>query len=360
MKAFDQLIPLSAQLRLQNCLKKNSGWLSFEQFMAAALYDSKDGYYTTNIREVGRTGDFSTSAQPDSLLGRAIAAWARNQRKKLGSGFRWHLIEVGGGNGDLAATILNQMGFWARLGLTYHMVEISRPLREIQIKKLRPYRVCWHESTLDALQTAEGEALIFSNELIDAYPCRRLHYDGANWYEIGLVLVDDHIQESTQKLSLKEVNNLHSSVSNLSEQTRPQTVEIHSAYRKDLLKIGEKLIRGCMLTIDYGDYFPALYHRQPAGTLRGYFHHLRVEGADLYTRMGHQDLTADVNFTDLENWGVEAGFATDRMEVQGDFISRWIGTTAPKTTDEARVLDPMGAGTAFKVLQQSRNMCNGC
>ena len=38
------------------------GRISFKEFMRIALYDEKYGYYTQNIRSVGRGGDFSTLA----------------------------------------------------------------------------------------------------------------------------------------------------------------------------------------------------------------------------------------------------------------------------------------------------------
>ncbi|MEO7934084.1 MAG: SAM-dependent methyltransferase [Chthoniobacterales bacterium] len=312
--------------------------------MAAALYDPEFGYYATQIRDVGRTGDFTTSAQGNSPLGQAIARWAKDQKKRFRFDFHWHLVEVGGGTGEMAATILQSLGIFGRLGLTYHLVEISQPLRQRQKEKLRGRNVRWHDSIADALQAAEGMALIFSNELVDAYPCRRLRRVGSEWHEIGLKLECGQIQESCRPLL--------ECVAALPEN---QIIEVHAAYREELLKTAPLLTRGAWLTIDYGDIFPALYHRQPQGTVRGYFHHQRVEGAEIYTRIGQQDLTADVNFTDLQNWGAEAGLANDLLETQREFITRHLGHLTPETTGEARVLDPIGAGSAFKVLQQSRS-----
>ena len=36
-----------------------------------------------------------------------------------------------------------------------------------------------------------------------------------------------------------------------------------------------------------------------------------------------QDLTADVNFSDLVRWGEELGFQTLSLETQRDFLLRW-------------------------------------
>ncbi len=342
--------PRSAAV-LKELVARNNGWLSFEKFMAAALYDPELGYYATQIRDVGRTGDFSTSAQGNSLLAKALALWARSQKKRFQFGFHWHLIEVGGGNGNMAATLLRNLGVFGRLGLTYHLVEVSLPLRQRQMKKLTGYHVRWHDSLSEAIRAARGAALIFSNEVVDAYPCRRLRRSGNEWSEIGTTLECGQIEESFRAIS--EVENSHSSIATLAENSAVQIVEVHAAYREELLRTVPLLTRGAWLTIDYGNTFPALYYRQPNGTARGYFHHQRVEGMEIYTRIGRQDLTADVNFTDLQNWGVDAGLTNESLETQREFIVRQLGQFTPRTTDEARLLDPVGAGSAFKVLQQA-------
>src|SRR5690606_20096595 len=59
---------------------------------------------------------------------------------------------------------------------------------------------------------------------------------------------------------------------------------------------------GRMLTIDYGATAETLYHRRPRGTVRAYLLQQRLEGPAIYENVGRQDLTADVNFTDLQNW----------------------------------------------------------
>ena len=110
-----------------------------------------------------------------------------------------------------------------------------------------------------------------------------------------------------------------------------------------------------MLTIDYGDVVDQLYHRRPNGTLRAYHHQQRIEGTRTYHHMGQQDLTADVNFSDLQIWVEQIGWKNARLETQRDFILR----TIPQAkrlygTDPAAqfLLHPEGAGEAFKVLEQ--------
>ena len=108
------------------------------------------------------------------------------------------------------------------------------------------------------------------------------------------------------------------------DQASGQRVEVHAAYHRWLAAWLPNWQAGRLLTIDYGDRGTEIYRRQPRGTLRAYFQHQRFVGAEVYQRFGHQDLTADVNFTDLQAWGEAAGLVTARYETQADFLRRWL------------------------------------
>jgi SAM-dependent MidA family methyltransferase len=60
--------------------------------------------------------------------------------------------------------------------------------------------------------------------------------------------------------------------------------------------------QGEMLTIDYGNTSDQMYLRRPNGSLRAYLLQQRIEGTGIYQNPGLQDITADVNFTDLVEW----------------------------------------------------------
>jgi len=95
-----------------------------------------------------------------------------------------------------------------------------------------------------------------------------------------------------------------------------------------------------MITIDYGDLMPGLYHRRPAGTLRGYAHHQRLSGQEIYQAPGRLDLTADVNFSDLEKWGEDLGWKTTRHGTLAEFLPP---ANSPQFLEAAK---------AFRVLEQ--------
>ena len=98
-----------------------------------------------------------------------------------------------------------------------------------------------------------------------------------------------------------------------------------------------------MLTIDYGNTAEALYHRQPAGSLRGYFLQQRLEGLAIYQHPGLQDLTADVNFTDLIEWA-KPWLHHQKPENFADFIRPFCND------QDARIL---AASEYFMALRQS-------
>ena len=110
-----------------------------------------------------------------------------------------------------------------------------------------------------------------------------------------------------------------------------------------------------MLAIDYGDTFPALYHRRPNGTLRAYILHQRLEGPAVYENVGRQDITSDINFTDLRNWCTRPGWSEPGVETQAAFINRCLGGGLDTRGDAERfLLAPDGAGSAFKCLTVRR------
>ena len=164
---------------LKSKFEASGGSLSFEAFMALALYDSDFGYYGANISDVGNgRGDFATSATLSSGLGNAIGRWIQAEIDELGWDGPVSIIEVGPGSGSLAAEVLKQFGWWGRRKLDYHLVEVSPVLRGRQKKRLRGRRVSWHTSIKGALEKANGRALIYSNELFDAFPAKWLRSTG--------------------------------------------------------------------------------------------------------------------------------------------------------------------------------------
>lgn len=334
--------------------------LSFEEWMRLALQDPLSGYYRSGTNTVGRAGDFSTTATTSTVLGSAIAQWLKDETSRpveINT-----IIEVGGGDGSLSAEVRESLGWWRRRNLEWCMVETSEPLREMQRRRLGTGRAQWFEKVTDALAACGGRAFILHNELVDAFPVRVLEWRGipGQWQELWLRRERHVWHEELHPADLApavvlEHAALHPALWTSSPLRDGQRVELHESYVRWLREWAPSWTAGAMLTVDYGDLFPAIYHRRPRGTLRAYLRHQRLTGKEVYANMGRQDITADVNFTDLMNWGASLGWETQEFCTQRQFLLRHVRKIESRAVHDpavAHVMDEHGAGGAFKVLVQ--------
>jgi SAM-dependent MidA family methyltransferase len=313
---------------LQALQDELGGTIPFHRFMQEALYNPSFGYYTARINTVGRRGDFSTMATLDPSLAAGMAGWIQKQHPR-------DVIEIGAGNGQLARDILSSLGWWKRRRIRYRIVDVSGPLREAQEKLLRGFRVTWHESLPAALEASRGSATLFSNELVDAFPCRVFERIEDGWQELQLRIEDGGFRQILQHCTLPDSTVFHHPF------RIGQRVEVHESYNRWLQDWAPRWKSGSMLTIDYGDTMPALYHRRPQGSLRGYAAHQLLTGVEIYQAPGRCDLTADVNFSDLKAWGERGGWECLLASRLADFL----GPDLPPRFQSA--------AEAFRILVQS-------
>jgi len=323
---------ISTRQAVDQMFAEHGNTVALEDFIFTALHDEDVGYYGSRIPTVGRSGDFSTFATANNDLAKGIATAISE------SGLR-DIIEVGAGSGALAKKILKSFNVGKRLlsGLRYHIVDTSKPLIEVQRKNLRgtfAAPVTWHSSVADALKAIDRPAFIFGNELIDAFAPVVLmwHESRQCWSEVCL-------QRNPENGGIAEVARVipnpeelldfpSSEFSALSPSAWPddkppyrQRIELHVTFR-DWWQQWSTLCQpnSKVLWIDYGDTFPELYHRATDGTLRAYFRHERLTGPAIFTRLGQQDITCDVNFTDIRKWGESLGFSVDHDTRQSDWL----------------------------------------
>ncbi|WP_206171109.1 SAM-dependent methyltransferase [Phragmitibacter flavus] len=313
--------------------------------MARALFDPSKGYYTANVGTVGRRGHFSTSATASTLLAQGIARWIKSQIQKPAPA----IIEVGGGDGSLMHDLRRTLGWWQSRRYQWHMVEVSPVLQLKQREKLGT-SVTWHQQLHSALDECNGNALIYHNELVDAFPVRLLQWSAVDsqWQEIHLQQEQPTWKETLLPFPPSDIPFTPLSVTPPAQPR--QRIELHESYHQWLHSWAPHWKNGAMLTIDYGDLFPAIYHRRPTGTLRAYLHHQTLTGPELYLNMGRQDITSDVNFSDLIAWGNSLGWQAEPLLTQREFLLP-VASKKPSAAD-AFLLEEFGAGTAFKVLVQ--------
>jgi SAM-dependent MidA family methyltransferase len=332
---------------LAEAVRSEGGRITFERFMELALYHPLHGYYTGQVSTIGRAGDFSTATTIGDSLARSVASWLKAEAKQLSMPVP-QVIEMGGGTGRLAAGILRSYLPWQRI--RYRIVEVSRTLREVQERELRGSDVQWNVSVEAALTAFKGEAILISNEFVDAFPCQRFERGAQGWKEIYLALEGDLWREEYSDSCCAPPSSTL-----IGDYATGQRVETLQSYRSWLVRLERDLRRGAILTIDYGGSPEEIYHRRLGGTLRAYFRHQRIDGMGVYLRPGRQDLTADVNFLDLQEWGEQLGLETVQLVTQADFIRRWAKPRSKSQQLADRyIADESGMGHAFRVLHQRR------
>lgn len=299
----------------------------FDHFMARALY-GPSGYYTSPRPILGARGDFTTTPKLTSALAQSIAQWILKKWAHFGKALP--VIELGPGDGTLAADIRASLSLLQRRKLRYHLVEISPHLRQRQQERL-PKKAHWHPTLSEALKSAGPEALVISNEFIDAFPVRIFRKATDNLEELHL--------GPTQKEIWQDATELPHSTLFSQDWPHHQRLEVAESVHQWIKSDLSLIEKGAILTIDYGGTAQENYHRRPLGTLRAYFHHQLLLPPEAYQNPGHQDLTFDVNFEDLTLWGDEIGLKSTPLLTQSEFC--------PAATLH-------GAGNSFRVLEQQR------
>lgn len=342
--------------------------IAFERFMQLALYCPDYGYYEKEEDRIGRAGDFHTSVSVGRVFGELLAArfaaWLDGLEPQA-QGKPLVLLEAGAHRGRLAADIL---GFYQKTHprlleqLEYWIVDPSPARRQWQTELLKPFgpRVRWFE---DWPATA-FKGVVFSNELLDAMPVRRLGWDAAQkaWFEFGVGFKDERFVWTRLPGYVPAPFDLPESL--LSILPDGFATEISPAAEQWWGRAARSLESGWLVTCDYGlDTLDFFTPERRDGTLRSYFEHRMV--TDVLDQPGLQDITAQVNFTRLREAGERAGLTTCFDASQEQFlveILKDIETGAlafqnwtPQRIRELKTLThPQHFGRSFRVLAQKR------
>jgi len=352
------------------------GVLPFARFMELALYHPEFGYYETQKHNPGRRGDFYTSVSTGELFGHLLAFQFAGWLEELRSaecGVR--IVEAGAHDGKLAADILS----WVQSNrpklfdqIEYSIIEPSARRQQWQQETLKPFasHVHWFPDVQEmakqaiphsALRTPHLSGIIFSNELLDAFPVHRFGWDAENkkWFEWGVAIAGGGFIWAKLENSAFRIPN-----SEL-ESVLPDgyTIETSPAAENWWREAAGVLARGKLLAIDYGFTGEEMFSpARTRGTLRAYFRHHATD--DLLANPGDQDLTAHVNFSAIQKAGESAGLMTEFFCSQTKFLVDILATTeknkpfgewSVKQTRQFQTLThPEHLGRAFRALVQTR------
>lgn len=299
---------MSLEARLKVRIEQE-GPLTVADYMTACLHDPVDGYYAVRPR-LGPEGDFVTAPMISQMFGEFMGLWAVAVWRGLGAPDRFHLVEVGPGDGTLMDDALRA----ARLDPEFLQaaelvfIEPSPPLRERQAERLAdaPLQPRWLAS-LDALGAA-APVILIANEVLDCLPARQFVRVGDGWAErrVGL---DDAGDLAFGLTSAPDVPP--------SFRAEPgELMEVSPAQAEFGRRLGALLAEttGAALLIDYGRDRPG-----PGDTLQALRAHQKVP---TLSDPGHADLTVWADFPTVLASAAAEGAGVSGILPQGEFLRR--------------------------------------
>lgn len=291
------------------------GSICFAEFMQVALYHPMGGYYTS-ARAVGAAGDYFTSPAAHPAFGALIAVQLHRMWQLLDSPSNFDVIEMGAGDGLLAAEVAGHAPALSQLfarALRYVRVDRRVAPETARYAEVRP-----HPVTAVGVPVRKAVGCFISNELLDAFPVHRFRVEGRAVKELFVTL--DERGELTEALGNPCTPMLEQRIRQLGfELGDGFSGEVNLGIGPWMREVSDGLERGFVLTIDYGYPAEVLYGAdRSAGTLKTYYRH--SEGGSPYVRIGRQDMTAHVDFSSVVSEGEALGLRSLTLMPQSSFL----------------------------------------
>ncbi|HWP92986.1 MAG TPA: SAM-dependent methyltransferase [Thermodesulfobacteriota bacterium] len=349
-------------------LIRQSGPITFAKFMELALYHPEHGYYSSGKAKLGKAGDYYTSPCVHPAFGEILGRFIYRASEVVDAP-DFTVVEMGAGKGFLALDILdslkrNYSEFYDRLN--FIIIEQSPHLRDEGkvVLKAHSHKIRW----VDFLASLEKESMngvFISNELVDSFPFHRCKFKDGKLLEIFVGLAGEDFVESLEEPSSTDLSTYFQNYDLQFEDG--QEVEVSLRAGEWLSDVASALSRGFALTIDYGFMAPELYSFvRMKGTFRCFHQHRLNENP--YINIGEQDITADVDFSNLVRVGNRVGLNTVKYTTQGQFLVDWgildvleTYSSSDISSEKSRMAIknlflPGLMGDRFKVLIQEKNL----
>lgn len=374
------------------------GPMTFAEFMDCALYAVPGGYYTSKEGRWGTDADYVTSIDISPLFARLFARQIEEMWRVVGSPSAFSIIEAGAGRGWFGRGILDTIEelfpeLYAAATLTIvdrgiegaateeaiSETESKAPENGTEEEGRKTNQINQTKKTLRLTELPEAESaapfgVIISNELIDSFPVHRLLVESVAesggtetmvLKEYYVDIVDGALAEVLKEPSTPE----------LAEYLAPfdlvegQRVDVNLGAALWLARAARAIEVGFVITIDYGLPASELYAPGRASTLLCHWRHTINDSP--YKNVGHQDITAHVDFSNMVAAGREAGleltgFTTQKNFLIGAGILDELQTVTGEESSEVEMVRhnrsiqelimPGGMGDIFKVLVQHKGV----
>lgn len=339
---------------------ERDGPLRFDEFQEAALYDPEGGYYERPGR-VGRSGDFVTGASWHPAFARCLARIV-DRLAESGTG-PVDVVDVGAGEGELLAFLSEALR--GGPGVRLRGVEASATRREAAAA--RAPGASLHASVAELPTGLRG--LFLAYELFDALPVRALRVDEEGLLRERHVGLDGEGRFAWAERPCRDGAEVLSALTRRGASLEPgQLLEVRPGAARLARELASRIEKGLLLLFDYGAPTRALYGpARPNGTLEAFLGQ-RVT-RDVLTAPGSRDLTAWVDFGELEEVLREAGLAVRGLVSQSRLllasgIASEVATVPGEAMSAARAVErnaiaklfsPGGMGESIRVLVAERD-----
>ncbi len=313
---------------LREQLPPGEDLLSLDRFIRCALYHPSVGYYQRKRERVGRRDDtdFYTASSLGPVFARlVVAASVRLLDDDPG---QYSFVELGPES---------ETGILGRVP--------DHPFRDsILVRPGESFNI-------------PSRSVVFSNEVFDAQPFRRLVWNGQEWRESGVRIRENGLEWDF----LPSVENLP-----------PLPRDLPAGYTVDWPEEAHGLMKdlcfrpwqGLFLAFDYGLDRATVLAERPEGTGRTYAGHSM--GSDLLARPGETDITCHVIWDELEAIARKQGFEEPVLEHQESFFMHHAAEAiqsilagepdgfSPRKQTLMELLHPANMGRKFQVLRARR------
>ncbi len=355
-------------------LFRDTNQVSFQEYVNALLHHPEFGYYGKYGGKEGIEKDFYTAPTLTSAFGKCLSNFIKSSIRFFERDEKITLLDAGAGNGALLADTAFQIGENGnpQKSISFSAVEQNcLSAEKIRKKFFAMSQSVTIDETLTDLAPFKGVAIF--NEFFDALPFARIKIENSIPEEVCVQYSQGNLREIYRAPLPHKLKEIY--LRWFSHIRGDAVIEVCPQFEDILKVLWNKMDKGIVLIIDYGDKSEVLYGKHvPQGTMRCFRGH-RIN-ANPYDFPGEQDITFSVNFSEIAFQAKRQGFSVFDFTTMQNFLIRWgildiVSALAGEGGNDIKkyneiqkiknLLLPTGMGTVFKVMLLGKGMFgNSC
>jgi NADH dehydrogenase [ubiquinone] 1 alpha subcomplex assembly factor 7 len=296
---------MTLENKIIKIIEKNS-FISLEEFMQVSLHDKDFGYYRSS-KPIGLQGDFITSPEISQLYGEMVGLWL-SQIIVTNNIVKCNLIELGPGNGTLMTDIVRVIR-----KVLKNQPSIKIHFLENNIHFIKKLREQFNNATFHSdIETIPDEFSIYiANEFFDALPITQLKKTKDKL--TNLVIKKDCNGKLQQEFM--EDKNVIQNKDLLDVELKDGDIYEYSKQLNNIIQIIADRLKqfgGFIYFADYG--YTKLNYKSTLSSMKN------NKVTNFLDNIGKQDLTAHVNFQNINKILNDYGFDNSKIVKQSKFL----------------------------------------